>query len=211
MYTPAHFAITDPNALHRVMREHPLGVLVTHGDAGLDANHLPFEFDAAAGPHGTLTAHVARANPVWQQLSAGAKVMVVFRAEAGYISPNWYPSKHETHRLVPTWNYVVVHAHGTVTLRDDERFVRGVVARLTRQHEAAEPRPWKMGDSPTEYIDTMLKAIVGLEIRIERIEGKAKLSQNRDDRDRLGAADALKALGRDTLSVAMRAANPTSR
>jgi transcriptional regulator len=98
-----------------------------------------------------------------------------------------------------------------VTLRDDERFVRGVVARLTRQHEAAEPRPWKMGDSPTEYIDTMLKAIVGLEIRIERIEGKAKLSQNRDERDRLGAADALKALGRDTLSVAMRAANPTSR
>jgi transcriptional regulator len=211
MYTPAHFAITDPDALHRVMREHPLGVLVTHGEAGLDANHLPFEFDAAAGPHGTLTAHVARANPVWQQLSAGAKVMVVFRAEAGYISPNWYPSKHETHRLVPTWNYVVVHAHGTVTLRDDERFVRGVVARLTRQHEAAEPRPWKMGDSPTEYIDSMLKAIVGLEIRIERIEGKAKLSQNRDDRDRLGAADALKALGRDTLSVAMRAANPTSR
>lgn len=206
MYVPDHFSLTDPASLHRVMRTHPLGMMVTCVDGRLDANHLPFEFDPAVGPLGQLTGHVARANPVWQQCRGGAPVMVVFRGAEGYISPNWYPSKHETHRLVPTWNYEVVHAHGRLTVRDDEAFVRGVVARLTRRHEAGEPRPWKMGDSAPEFIEGMLKAIVGIEIAVERLEGKAKLSQNRETRDRLGAAGTLLERGATELGDLMQRA-----
>jgi transcriptional regulator len=147
---------------------------------------------------------VARANPVWQQCQGGADVLVIFRGNESYISPNWYPSKHETHRQVPTWNYEVVHVHGRLTVMDEEKFVRRVVARLTREHEASEPRPWKMGDSPPEYIAQMLKAVVGIQVEIQRIEGKAKLSQNREARDRLNAADTLLAKGAEGLGKAMR-------
>lgn len=206
MYVPAHFAIEDPEVLHRIVREHPLGVLVTLGPDGLDANHVPFEFHAAEGGLGSLTAHVARANPVWQQCSGGADVLVIFRGNESYVSPNWYPSKHETHRQVPTWNYEVVHAHGRLTVQDQEKFVRGVVGRLTRVHEAGEPVPWKMSDSAPDYIDGMLKAIVGIEVAITRLEGKAKLSQNREARDRLNAADMLRARGEEGLGRAMREA-----
>ena len=206
MYIPAHFAETRPEGLQRIMREHPLGMLVTHGSAGLDADHLPFELDVDAGPHGVLIAHVARANPLWQRCPSGTPVMVVFRGAQAYISPNWYPSKHEAHRQVPTWNYEVVQAHGTLTVHDDVRFVRRVVARLTRRHEAIEPQPWKMGDSEPEFIDAMLHHIVGIEIAITSMVGKVKLSQNREARDRLGAADTLDARGHSALAQAMRRA-----
>jgi transcriptional regulator len=132
--------------------------------------------------------------------------LVIFRGNEGYISPNWYPSKHETHRQVPTWNYEVVHVHGRLTVLDEEQFVRGVVARLTREHEMGEPHPWKMGDSPPDYIDGMLRAVVGIEIEIKRMEGKAKLSQNREARDRLNAAETLRARGQEGLGSAMREA-----
>ncbi len=204
MYLPAHFAETRPEELARIMCEHPLGMLVTHSSDGLDADHIPFEFDAAAGPLGCLSAHIARANPLWQRCPSGTPVMVVFRGAEAYISPTWYPSKHETHRQVPTWNYEVVHAHGTIAVRDDERFVRGIVARLTRRHEATEPQPWKMGDAPPEYIDGLLKNIVGIEVHISRLTGKVKLSQNKEARDRLGAAEALDARGHGNVAQAMR-------
>jgi len=207
MYIPPYFALTQPEQLHRIMRTHPLGALVTSGRGGLDADHIPFEFDPATGPLGTLSAHVARANPLWQRCPSGTEVMVIFRAAEAYVSPNWYPSKHEAHRQVPTWNYEVVHAHGRLTVRDDERFVRGLVARLTRHHEAAEPRPWKMGDSAPEFIDEMLGKIVGLEIEVTALTGKAKLSQNREARDRLNAAETLAARGRGELAQAMRKAS----
>ncbi|TVT60426.1 MAG: FMN-binding negative transcriptional regulator [Azoarcus sp. PHD] len=206
MYLPAHFAETRPEELARIIREHPLGVLVTHGSDGLDANHLPFEFEAREGSHGVLTAHVARANPVWQRCPTGTSVMVVFRGAEAYISPNWYPSKHETHRQVPTWNYEVVHAHGTITVHDDERFVGRAVARLTRRHESAEPRPWKMGDSRPEYIQSLLRNIVGIEIAITSLVGKVKLSQNREARDLLNAADTLEARGHREMAQTMRRA-----
>ena len=206
MYIPAHFAIKNPQDLHAIVRDHPLGALVTMGPDGLDANHIPFELDVTQGEHGLLTAHVARANPVWQQCKDGADVLVIFRGNESYISPNWYPSKHETHRQVPTWNYEVVHVHGRLTVMDEEKVVRGVVARLTREHEMTEPRPWKMGDSPPDYIDRMLRAIVGIEIEIKRIEGKAKLSQNREARDRLNAANTLLAKGVEGLGRAMHEA-----
>jgi transcriptional regulator len=207
MYTPAHFAEHRPAQLQRIIRDHPLGMLVTHGAAGLDADHLPFDFDPAQGPHGLLSAHVARANPVWQRCPTGSPVMVVFRGAQAYISPNWYPSKHEAHRQVPTWNYEVVHAHGVLTVRDDERFVRGIVARLTRQHEAGEPTPWKIGDAAPGYIDSLLRRIVGLEISITALEGKRKLGQDEETRDRIGAADTLQARGHAELAERMRPAD----
>jgi transcriptional regulator len=204
MYIPAHFAETRPEELHRIIREHSLGMLVTQGSAGLDADHIPFEFDADEGTHGVLTAHVARANPLWQRCPTGTPVMVVFRGTDAYVSPNWYPSKHEAHRQVPTWNYEVVHAHGTITVHDDERFARRIVARLTRRHEATEARPWKMGDSAPEFINGELHHIVGIEIAITSLVGKVKLGQNKEARDRIGAADNLEARGHSEMARAMR-------
>ena len=205
MYTPSHYEETRPEALHDVLVKHPLGVLVTCGSQGLDANHLPFELDAAAG---ILRAHVARRNPVWQQVAQGDEVLVVFRADEAYISPSWYPTKHETGRQVPTWNYRVVHVHGRITVHDDEKYVRGVVARLTRRHEADQPVPWKMGDAPAAYIDEELKAIVGIEIAVTRMVGKFKLSQMEETRDRVGAGEALVRRGEPALGHAMLDAKP---
>ena len=205
MYLPEHFTPSDPADLRRLIVEHPFATIVVDGPRGLDANHLPFELDASAGQHGRLIAHVARANPLWQEVSEDQEVLVIFRGPHAYVSPNWYPSKHEEHRQVPTWNYQVVHVHGRIHVRDDERFVRGVVARLTRTHESrtTSERPWKMTDSAAEYIDAMLKAIVGLEIEITRIVGKWKLSQNKEARDRANAAAELRARGEDALAQAM--------
>lgn len=205
MYVPAHFQESRTEVLHDLIKQHPFGMLVTHGASGLDANHLPFELDPKQGELGLLTAHVARVNPVWQAVSNGDEVMVVFRAADAYISPNWYPSKHEFHKQVPTWNYMVAHAYGRITIHDDEKFVRGVVARLTRTHEASQPTPWKMGDSPKEFIDTMLKAIVGVEIEITRLVGKSKLSQNREVRDIRSAGETLKTQGDREIGDAMLA------
>ena len=204
MYIPPHFAETRPEHLCRVIHANSLGMLVTSGVGGLDADHLPFEFDPEVGEHGLLSAHVARANPVWQRCPSGTPVMVVFRGAESYISPNWYPSKQETHRQVPTWNYEVVHAHGILTVHDDERFVRRIVARLTRRHEAAEPKPWKMGDSEPDFINGMLANIVGIEVAVTSMVGKFKLSQNREARDVAGAADALDRRGQAELAGRMR-------
>ena len=209
MYLPPHFAETRPEELHRIIREHPLGMLVTHSGSGLDANHIPFEFDPDTGPQGTLLAHIARANPLWTEFPSGAEVMVVFRGVEGYISPNWYPSKQDTHRQVPTWNYEVVHVHGRLRIVDDEKFIRGVVARLTRQHEATEPRPWKMGDAPKDYMDDMVSKVVGIEVEIVRLEGKRKLSQNRESRDIRNAANELARRDQQALADTMSAAMPS--
>ncbi|MGU7779401.1 FMN-binding negative transcriptional regulator [Burkholderia sp. PU8-34] len=205
MYVPAHFDESDLDTLHALIAQFPFGSLITHGRNGLDANHIPFELVAGDGGLGELHAHVARANPVWQDVANGDEVLVIFRAGDAYISPNWYPSKHATHRQVPTWNYVVVHAHGRITVRDDEKFVRGLVARLTRTHEASQPEPWKMGDAPQDYLDTMLQSIVGLQIDITRLVGKRKLSQNKAADDVRGAGDALVARGNRQIGDAMLA------
>ena len=211
MYVPAHFAETRKEVLHSRIVQHPFGTLITHGSSGLDANHIPFELAAEDGELGVLRAHVARANPVWQEVANGDEVLVVFHAGDAYISPNWYPSKHELHKQVPTWNYMVVHAHGRMTILDDERYVRGVVGRLTRTHEASEPKPWKMGDAPKDYVDAMVKAIVGIQVEITRLVGKSKLSQNKEARDIQGAAEALKSNGESQLADAMLAGVPTKQ
>lgn len=206
MYLPPQFAEPRVEELHRIVRTHALGMLVTHTADGLEATDLPFLLDAGQGVYGVLQAHVARANTLWRDVADGAPVLVVFRGPQGYISPNWYPSKHETHRRVPTWNYEVVHAHGTFHVHDDEKFVRGVVARLTRQHEADEPQPWKMGDAPRDYLDEMLGQIVGIEVRLTRLEGKRKLNQHHAAADREGAIQGLERQGNQALAHAMKVA-----
>ncbi len=205
MYQPKHYEETRKEELHRLIAEFPFGALVVNGPDGLDANHLPFELHADGGENGRLLAHVARANPLWKDLRDGADVLVIFRGGDAYISPNWYPSKHEFHKQVPTWNYRVVHVHGRLRIRDDEKFVRGVVARLTRTHEArtGDARPWRMSDSAKEYIDQMVTMIVGIEVEIARIVGKWKLSQNKEERDRVNAAQELRKRGEQTVSAAM--------
>ena len=207
MYLPKLFAESRPEELHRLIREYPFGMLVTHTSSGLEASHLPFLLDDGRGAFGTLLAHIARANPLWTEVGDGGEVLVVFRGAHGYISPNWYASKHETHRHVPTWNYEVVHAHGRIHVRDDEKFVRGVVARLTREHEADQPYPWKMSDAPADYLSEELKQIVGIEVELMRVEGKRKLSQNRDARDFESTVRALEERGHQDLASAMKAAS----
>jgi transcriptional regulator len=191
MYVPEYYQESRAERLHALIAQYPLGVLVTNGPGGLDANHLPFELNTRDGALGVLHSHVARANPVWRELASGDEVLVVFRGPHAYISPSSFPSKHEHHRSVPTWNYMVVHAHGRVTAHDDERYVRGVVARLTKRHEATQSNPWRMSDSSEAFIKEMLASIVGLEVEITRLVGKFKLSQNRERRDIVGAATAL--------------------
>jgi len=205
MYNPPHFEESRPDELERIIAEYPLGTLVYCAADGLDAAHLPFIYNKEQGPKGKLIAHVARKNPIWQQVANETEVLTIFHGGNSYISPNWYPSKQETHRHVPTWNYQVVHIHGRIRFTEDPKFLRGVVASLTQIHEtrAAEAKPWKMSDAPRDYIDQQLASIVGLEIEITRMVGKSKLSQNREPRDKDGAIAALRRRGETAISDAM--------
>ncbi len=205
MYLPNHFDEPRNEELKRTIAAYPLGALIVNGPNGLDANHVPFLIDEASTNPKRLLAHISRANPLWKEAKDGDEVLIIFRAEDAYISPNWYPSKHDFHKQVPTWNYRVVHVHGRLYIRDCERFVRGVVARLTRTHEGqiGSSRPWKMTDSSPEYIDQMLSAIVGIEIEVTKIVGKWKLSQNKEERDRINAAEELRKRGEQVVSTAM--------
>jgi len=192
VYLPAHFEETRDDVLHRLIAEHPLGALVTHGPDGLTANHIPFLIDPAAGERGTLIGHVARNNDVWQNPGEGGEALVIFQGPSAYISPNWYPTKQETQRVVPTYNYAVVHVHGDLVVHEGEKALRAIVGRLTKRFEAAQPRPWKMADAPSEYLTEQLANIVGIEVPIRRIVGKWKVSQNRVVADREGAAAGLR-------------------
>lgn len=210
MYLPSHFEESDTGELSRFIEQHSLGALVVNGPNGLDANHIPFLLDPQPDGSMRLLAHVARSNAVWKEMVDDSDVLVMFGTNGAYISPGWYPTKQETHQQVPTWNYQVVHVHGQLFVHDNDAFVRGVVARLTREHErrVAPDQPWKMTDAPREFIDRMVQAIVGIEVRVTRMVGKWKLGQNRQDRDRLGAAEALEARGDVETSAAMRRAKP---
>lgn len=204
MYLPDHFEEARAEELSRTIAENPFGTMIINGPFGLDANHVPFLLDETTDVR-KLLAHVARANPLWREAKNGDEALVIFHAGDSYISPNWYPSKHEDHRQVPTWNYRVVHVHGRLYLRDNERFLRSVVARLTRIHElrSGSLRPWKMTDSSREYIDEMISKIVGIEIEITKMVGKWKLSQNKEERDRVGAAEELRKRGEQVIWEAM--------
>ena len=207
MYLPAHFAETRPEELTRIIRENPLGILVTHSDQGLDADHLPFEFDPDTGEHGRLTAHVARANPLWRE-AAGTPVLVVFQGPQAYVSPSGYASKAEHGKVVPTWNYIMVQARGRLRAIDDAAHLHALVSRLTATHEAGRDTPWAVDDAPRDYIDATLKAIVGLEIEIEALVGKWKVSQNRSTADRQGVARMLAAEAGEAAVMAQQVMNP---
>ncbi len=191
MYLPAQFEESRVEVLHALIRAHPLGALVTRSGDGLEANHIPFEVDPAPGPLGTLRAHVARANPVWRQAPPGEEALVIFQGPEAYISPAWYPTKQETGKVVPTWNYAVVHACGVPRFIDDPVWLRAFVERLTDRHEGGRPEPWKVADAPADFIQAMVGAIVGLEIPITRLAGKWKVSQNRPPWDRDGVVAGL--------------------
>jgi transcriptional regulator len=201
---PAHFDEKRPDVLHALVRDHPLATWVVQGTDGLNVNHVPFLFDATRGAHGTLIGHVARANPVWQRLGPS---VAVFHGPQAYISPNWYPSKRAHGKVVPTWNYAVVHAHGTPRAIDSRDELLAIVTRLTQTHEAGSAVPWAVSDAPADFIDQMLKAIVGIEVPIERIEGKWKVSQNRALPDRLGTVAGLRQRG-DAQSLGVAALVP---
>jgi transcriptional regulator len=194
MYLPRHFEQNDRAALATLMCEQPLATLVTQQDGALCADHLPLllETGDGDGEWGTLRGHVARANPLWKKAS-GSAVMAVFTGVEAYISPSWYPSKATTHKVVPTWNYAAVHAHGTLRAVEDRDWLLALVSRLTGTHEAARAAPWAVSDAPADYVEQMLRAIVGIEIPLTRLEGKWKLSQNRDVADRRGVATGLAA------------------
>ena len=185
MYTPPYFRESRPELLHELIRTSPFATVVANGSNGWMANHLPFEL-----VDGVLHGHVARGNELVQQ--DGAEVLLIFHGPDGYISPNWYPSKHETGREVPTWNYAVVHVHGRLRVIDDAAWLRRLLDTLTDHHEADQPQPWKVSDAPEDHIEKSLKAIVGLEVVIDRIEGKFKLSQNHPARNRAGVIAGLR-------------------
>jgi transcriptional regulator len=198
MYVPKQFEETRVEVLHELIRACPLGTLVTLTAAGLDANHIPFEVHPDPRPFGTLRAHVARANPVWRDMSPGTDALAIFHGADTYSSPAWSPSKRQTGQVVPTWNYVVVHAHGRPRFIDDRVWLRAFVEQLTDRHEAQRREPWKVTDAPADYIERQLGAIIGLEIPITRLVGKWKVSQNRPAEDRTGVVEGLRREGGDS-------------
>lgn len=193
MYNPSGFAIKDLHELHQQILGTRLAMVVTHGEQGLQASHLPLLFDPDHGPNGTLYGHFARANPQWKELENGAEALVIFAGADAYVSPGFYPSKAEHGKVVPTWNYVAVHAYGNAEVFSDADRLLSLVSALTDRHEASRAQPWKVADAPAEYIDSMLKAIVGFALPIQRLEGKRKLSQNRSIEDITGVREGLAA------------------
>jgi transcriptional regulator len=193
MYTPSHFAIKDLHELQQQVLGTRLALLVTHGEQGLQASHLPLLLNTEEGPNGTLYGHFAKANPQWKELQNGAEALVIFAGADAYVSPGFYPSKAEHGKAVPTWNYVAVHAYGTAEVLTDADRLRTLVSALTDRHEAGRAQPWKVSDAPADYIDGMLKAIVGFALPIQRLEGKRKLSQNRSSADIAGVREGLAA------------------
>jgi transcriptional regulator len=198
MYLPKHFSMTREDSI-AVMKNAGVAQLVTITDTGLTASTLPLLFvpaPEATDAMGSLHGHVARANPVWRESLSSHEALVLFERSDAYVSPTAYPSKFETGKVVPTWNYVSVHAHGTLLAHDDHNWTRNLVRRLTEHHEAVHAssrasnavtgRQWSIDDAPTDYLDAMVKAIVGIEVVLTRIEGKAKLSQNRSAEDIAG-------------------------
>lgn len=188
-----HFQVMDPATLHALVRTQPLATLVSAQAGALHVNHIPLYLDPVRGPHGTLVGHVARANAVWPLLPQQA--VAVFNGPQAYVSPSWYPSKAIDGKQVPTWNYAAVHVHGTLSAVDDPERLRAILHTLSERHEAHRPEPWRLDDAPPDYIDKMLRAIVGIELAVERWEGLWKVSQNRTDTDRAGVVQGLLAEG----------------
>lgn len=195
MYIPKANEETRTPVLHELIRSQPLASLVTFGKSGLFASHVPMILDEQAVPLGVLKCHVSRANMQWKDFAPDIEALAIFSGAQHYISPSWYEEKQATGKVVPTWNYVVVHAYGSLKVMDDADWLRAHVESLTTIHEAASPEPWAVSDAPADYIASIIKGIVGLEMRITRLEGKWKVSQNRSENDRRGVVEGLDTLG----------------
>jgi transcriptional regulator len=190
MYQPEHFRVEDLSRMHALMRARPFAALVSTGPAGLYATHLPTILKDE-GLFGLVECHLARANPQWKDLSGGNQTLMIFQGPEGYITPSWYPSKAEHGKVVPTWNFAVVHAYGRPELMEDKRWLHRHVSELTAQQERSQAKPWATSDAPSIYIDSMLGGIIGCRFTITRLEGKWKMSQNRDLKDQEGVAKGL--------------------
>jgi transcriptional regulator len=211
VYQPEHHRVDDLKQMQALMRACPFSVLVSAGSAGLFATHLPTVLKDD-GRYGLVECHLARANPHWKDLASGIDALMIFQGTEGYITPAWYPSKAEHGKVVPTWNYSVVHVYGHPEIMEDEHWLRNHVTELTAQQERARAAPWAVSDAPESFVAVMLRGIVGIRFAIERIEGKWKMSQNRETRDREGVADGLLARGEgDDLQMAELVASKIAR
>lgn len=195
MYVPEHFRETRIEVLRAFVERHSFGTLVAVTPEGITANHIPMKLLSGSDGPGLLRGHIARANPLWRLLQPGASVLAIFIGPDHYVSPSWYPSKHEHGEAVPTWNYATVHVKGHIRFIDDPGWLRTLVESLTDEHERQSVNRWRITDAPADYIAGMLRAIVGFEIQVSAIEGKFKGSQNRSAADRAGVAEALRAAG----------------
>jgi transcriptional regulator len=214
MYLPPQFREDDVSALHAAIRQIGFGTLVTLGADGLIASHVPMLIDPAPTPHGTLIGHVARANPQWRGPASAVEALAMFVGPNGYVTPSWYPTKRETGKVVPTWNYIAIHAYGPVEFFEDPDRLLGVVTRLTETHEAPRAAPWAVSDAPAEFVRAQLKGIVGFSLPISRLEGKWKMSQNRTPADLAGVREGLaREPGpvNDAVAAVMAAREPTDR
>jgi transcriptional regulator len=195
MYVPPHFVEDDKAALHRAIRETRLVTLVTLGSEGMEASHVPILLDEEEGPFGAIRGHLARANPQWRRASAETPALAMFLGPDAYVSPNWYATKRETGKVVPTWNYLAIHAYGRVEFFEDSERLRAIVTSLTQRHEGPRAKPWAVSDAPEDYIQAQLRGIIGFRLPIDRLEGKWKLSQNRPEADRRGVIEGLEGEG----------------
>lgn len=203
MYTPKAFEVTDLPLLHAAMKQSDLATLVTTTTQGLVATHLPLLLDESKGKFGMLSGHISRANLQWQKTDTNAEALIIFLGLDTYVTPNWYPAKQETGRVVPTWNYAAIHAYGRLSFTEDAEWLRAMVTALTNKHEASFPAPWQVSDAPKPFIDSQLKAIVGFEFEILRLEGKQKFNQNRSAEDRLGVIEGLREAGKTQVAELM--------
>ena len=192
MYIQQKFAETRVEVLQALIRSHPLGAFVVVGIEGIEVNHFPFFMDSSAAPYGVLRGHIPKGNPIWKDFCNGDyEAMVIFQGEEAYITPSWYPTKHQHGKAVPTWNYATVHAYGQPRFIHDKTWLLHNVTELTKQQEAMQALPWQVTDAPADYIESMLDKIVGVELTITRILGKWKMSQNRPVADQLGVVAGL--------------------
>src|SRR5690554_651326 len=187
MYLPNHFKEDDQDKLLQYIRDYSFGTLVVADDEGIEAKHAPFHLGSGAnGSLGHLQCHLARSNPAWQRIQGRARVLVVFQGPNAYVSPSWYPSKAETGRVVPTWNYLAVHVAGSAKVVQDAVWLKEHLRQLTNQHETERAQPWAVEDAPADYTEALMRGIVGIEIKIEKLIGKLKASQNQPDRNQHG-------------------------
>lgn len=195
MYVPKLFQEDDTDVLHATMKEIGAAAIVGHDANGLTATHAPIELRSEPAPYGTVRFHLARANPHAEAIKAGGELLLIFQGPQGYVTPNWYPSKHVTGKVVPTWNYVAIHAYGTATAFEDADWLKAHLSALTDRFEAGYHLPWKLDDAPEAFIDGMCRAVIGFEMTLNRIEGKWKMSQNKSPTDRNGVINGLRAKG----------------